>query len=354
MQLKKWYMNINHHLYNGSLLILIINVVGIFNSCKTEVEVENIVPEIEITSPQNGEIIEFGDTVTISANASDPDGTIRDVQFYINGVKDSVFDSPPYEYNWFTIEEETGSYEITAFAIDNNNDDGLDRVTISLSDLGTVNDYDGNTYNWTRIGEQRWMIENLKSTHYSDGTEIPLVESVYGWVNLNESDKGFCYFENSVSNNEVYGALYNWPAAMNGQGSNDSTQIQGVCPTGWHLPNDAEWKELEVFLGMDQDHADEIGWRGFNEGGKLKEVGTDHWESPNTGATNIWGFTALPGGYRIYYGAFNELGFGSYFWSASEFNSSQSWKRYLHSDNKTIGRKMELKNSGFSVRCVED
>ncbi len=346
-------MKRNKNIFKGLGLILFISVFGLLNSCNKEEVVENIGPSVEIISPQDFEIIEFGDTVIISANANDPDGTIRDVQFYINGIKDSVITSPPYTYEWYTIEEYTGTHVITAIAVDNNEGDGIDRVTIFLKDIGTVTDYDGNIYNWSRIGEQRWMIENLKSTHYSDGTEIPLVESVYGWENLNDTDKGYCYFENSSSNNEVYGALYNWPAAMNGQNSDDSIHIQGVCPTGWHLPNDLEWKELELFLGMSQNAADEIGWRG-NQGGKLKEVGNEHWDSPNTGASNESGFTALPGGYRIYYGTFNELRFGAYFWSASEFNSSLGWKRYLHSDNTSIGRKMELKNSGFSVRCIED
>lgn len=347
-------MNSIQNIFKGLTLILFIGVSVLFSRCKKEVEVENVGPTVELTSPQKEEVIQFGDTVTISANTNDPDGTIRDVQFYINGIRDCVLTTPPYTYEWFTIEEITGVHVITAIALDNHGEDGIDRATIFLKDQGTVTDYDDNIYNWTRIGDQRWMVENLKSTHYADGTEIPFVESTYGWENLSDSDKGYCYFENSSSNNDVYGALYNWAAVMNGQSSDDSIQIQGVCPTGWHLPSDTEWKELEVFLGLDTLNVDNIGWRGFNEGGKLKEEGTEHWDSPNTGATNIKDFTALPGGYRIYYGAFNELGFGAYFWSATEFNNTQSWKRYLHADEKSIGRKMELKNSGFSVRCIED
>ena len=349
-------MNRNQNMYKGLILISFIGILGFFGSCEKETEPENLPPTVELTSPQNEEVIQFGDTVTISANANDPDGTVRDVQFYINGVRDCVLTSPPYTYKWFTIEQNTGIQLITAIAVDNMGDDAIDRATISLKDQGTVTDYDGNIYNWTRIGDQRWMVENLKSTHYSDGTEIPFVESTYGWENLLDTDMGYCYLESSSANKDVYGALYNWAAVMNGQGSSDNVPsgVQGVCPTGWHLPSDAEWKELEVFLGLDTLNVDNIGWRGFNEGGKLKEEGTEHWDSPNTGATNIRDFTALPGGYRIYYGAFNELGFGAYFWSATEFNSTQSWKRYLHADKQSIGRKMELKNSGFSVRCIED
>jgi len=349
-------MNRNQYIFKGIILILFIGVLGLYNSCKKETEPENTGPNVEITSPQNEEIFQLGDTVFISANANDPDGNVRDIQFYINGIKDSVFTSPPYSYEWYTIDENNGEYEITAIAVDDNGEDGIDGATIYLKDLGTVTDYDGNVYNWTRIGEQRWMIENLKSTHYSDGTEIPFVESVYGWENLNDTDKGYSYFDNSSANNDVYGALYNWAAVMNDENSSDSipSGVQGVCPTGWHLPSDSEWKELEMFLLMSEDEANEIGWRGLNQGDKLKEEGTVHWENPNSGATNEVDFTALPGGYRIYYGAFNELGFGAYFWSATEYNSLQSWKRYIYADNKTVGRKMELKNSGFSVRCIED
>ena len=349
-------MNRNQSIYNRFILIIIIGVSVLFSRCEKEAEVENTGPSIEIVSPFDGDLIEFGDTVTISANASDPDGNIRDVQFYLNGVKDTIIYSSPYTYDWITTDDNTGNFKITAIAVDNSGDDGVDFITISLNEIGTVTDYDGNIYNWSRIGEQTWMIENLKSTHYSDGTEIPLVESVYGWENLDDTDKGYSYFENSASNSDVYGALYNWAAVMNNENSSDNipSGVQGVCPTGWHLPSDAEWKEIEVFLGMDTVDVDNIGWRGVNQSGKMKEAGTEHWDSPNTGATNESGFTALPGGYRIYYGTFNELGFGAYFWSATEFNGSQSWKRYFHADNKTVGRKMELKNSGFSVRCVKD
>jgi uncharacterized protein (TIGR02145 family) len=340
----------------GLILILIISTAGIISSCEKETEPENIAPSVQITSPNNGDLIEFGDTVLISANASDPDGSVRDVQFYLNGVKDTTLYTTPYTYEWFTIEDNTGSYEITAIAVDNNGADDVDKITISLNEIGTVTDYDGNIYKWSRIGDQKWMIENLKSTHYADGTEIPLVESAFGWDNLSDSDKGYCYFENTSSNNDVYGSLYNWAAVMNGENSSDSipSEVQGVCPTGWHLPSDSEWQELELYLEMELEEVDNIGWRGFNQGGMLKETGDEHWDSPNTGATNTVGFTALPSGYRVYYGTFNELGFGAYYWSATEFNSTYSWQRYLHADSKSVGRKMELKNSGFSVRCVED
>ncbi len=165
---------------------------------------------------------------------------------------------------------------------------------------GTLSDYDGNTYNWIGIGKQAWMAENLKTTRYADGSAIPHVEGTTEWDNLTVTDKAYCWYNNSTANRDTYGGLYTWAAAMNGAASSDANPsgVQGVCPDGWHLPSDAEWKELEMFLGMSQAEADDTGWRGTDEGGKLKEAGTTHWNSPNTGATNESGFTALPGGCR--------------------------------------------------------
>ena len=102
----------------------------------------------------------------------------------------------------------------------------------------------------------------------------------------------------STADYRTYGVLYNWSAAMNGAATSNTTpsDVQGVCPSGWHLPSDAEWKQLEMYLGMTRQQADEYGWRGTDEGGKMKHPGTEYWGSPNTGATNSSGFTALPGG----------------------------------------------------------
>ena len=112
-----------------------------------------------------------------------------------------------------------------------------------------------------------------------------------------------------ISNRDNYGGLYTWAAAMDGSTSSSTNPsgVKGVCPDGWHLPSDAEWKELEISLGMSQADADNTGFRGTDEGGKLKETGTAHWKSPNSGATNESRFTALPGGLRYYNGTFNAL-----------------------------------------------
>jgi uncharacterized protein (TIGR02145 family) len=202
------------------------------------------------------------------------------------------------------------------------------------------------------------MAENLKVTHYADGTAIPLVEGKTEWDALTATDRAYCWYDNSTDNRDTYGGLYTWAAAMNGAASSDSipSGVQGVCPSGWHLPSDSEWKELEMFLGMSQAEADNYGCRGTDEGGKLKEIGTAHWNSPNTGATNSSGFTALPGGDRSIDGAFFNLGDRAYFWTASEGGASYAWLRYLDNDGAEVNRCTDYKveECGFSVRCVGD
>ncbi len=219
-----------------------------------------------------------------------------------------------------------------------------------------VEDYDGNIYNTINIGDQVWMRENLKATHYSDGTAIPLVEDSATWDNLVYSDKAYCFYDNDTVKRATYGNLYTWAAAMNGAPSSDSIPggIQGVCPTGWHLPSDAEWKELEMYLGMSLSDADLTDWRGTDEGGKLKETGTEHWISPNTGATNSTGFTALPGGIRRENSEFFDMGGGSDFWSSAESDSDHAWYRLLGYGSSGVNRNSYYKNGGFSVRCVKD
>ena len=118
----------------------------------------------------------------------------------------------------------------------------------------TLVDYDGNFYQTVQIGNQVWMTENLKVTHYADGTTIPLVTDNTAWGNLddNNTDKAYCYYNNDANGEgDIYGTLYTWAAAMNGASSSSANPsgVQGVCPTGWHLPSNAEWTELTDYLG---------------------------------------------------------------------------------------------------------
>jgi uncharacterized protein (TIGR02145 family) len=214
---------------------------------------------------------------------------------------------------------------------------------------------DGQIYVIIEIGNQTWMAENLRAIKFPDNTLIPEVEGDTAWYEMSYLNKAYCWHENdSDANALLYGALYNWAAAMDGDtgSSTNPSGIQGICPKGWHLPSDSEWKQLEMNLGMSQADADNIGFRGNNEGGKMKESGTTHWKAPNTAATNESGFTALPAGSRNEYGSFDPLGFNVFYWSTTRDNNA-AWVRGLNNNYAGIYRYGGSK-SGCSVRCVKN
>ncbi|MFH0756340.1 MAG: fibrobacter succinogenes major paralogous domain-containing protein, partial [Bacteroidota bacterium] len=234
----------------------------------------------------------------------------------------------------------------------------LDFTTMEAP-TGTLTDIDGNVYPVVLIGTQIWMAENLKVTSYADGTKIPFVVGETEWANLGVSGKAYCWYLNSTYNKDEYGGLYTWAAVMNGQISSDDNPsgVQGVCPDGWHLPSDSEWKQLEIYLGMNSIDADVTGFRGTDQGGKLKETGDVHWEPPdNLGATNESGFTALPGGYRGPDGLYYLIGFYGWFRTSTlyRYDETQAWVRRLWRKSEQIDRKTDLNNEGQSVRCLKD
>ncbi len=215
----------------------------------------------------------------------------------------------------------------------------------SSIDPTTVTDIEGNVYNTVTIGEQVWMVENLKVTHYRNGDAIPNVTNKSDWSNL--STGAYCSYDNGGVDINVYGLLYNWYAV------NDN---RNIAPEGWHIPSDAEWKELEMYLGMSQTEADDTGYRGTDEGGKLKETGTAHWKNPNEGATNSSGFSGLPGGYRDGSGTFNNVSYYGRWWSSTVtiYFNFFAWYRSLHYYDSAVGRNGYFKQGGFSVRCIQD
>jgi len=190
---------------------------------------------------------------------------------------------------------------------------------------------DGKIYNTVLIGAQCWMAQNLNI-----GTKINS-----SWEQTdNQVIEKYCY-NDLESNCDIYGGLYQWNEAMQYV---TTAGVQGICPAGWHLPTDAEWTVLTTFLGGESV-----------AGGEMKETGTTHWSSPNTGATNSSGFTALPGGYRNYDGTFGDLTYYAYFWSSSESSSSYAWNRLLYYDSAYVGWSSSRdKAYGFSGRCLRD
>ena len=209
----------------------------------------------------------------------------------------------------------------------------------------TVTDIDGNVYKTVKIGAQVWMAENLKVTRYRNGDPIIDGTDLTDYSLESEPKYRFAYNdnENIVATS---GRLYTWYVI------NDP---RNICPEGWHIPSDEEFNELEVFLGMSEADTRLVCSLENNISGKLKEAGTNHWKAPNTGSTNETGFTALPGGYRRRYAQeFNFLGEYACFWTSTERNEIKAWYRHLYSDSAGICRTNNLKNYGFSVRCVKD
>ena len=197
-------------------------------------------------------------------------------------------------------------------------------------------DIDNNTYKTVTIGTQQWMAENLKVSKYNDGTEIPNITDNTQWKNLRSG--AWANYNNAAAKNAKYGKLYNWYAVSKTTNGN-----KNVCPTGWHVPTDAEWTVLTDYLGG-----------ASVAGGKMKEVGTSNWNSPNTDATNTSLFTGLPGGFRYYDGNYYYFGFNGYWWSSSEYYTNNSWYRNLDGTNGSADSHASIKEHGLSVRCLRD
>jgi uncharacterized protein (TIGR02145 family) len=203
---------------------------------------------------------------------------------------------------------------------------------------GEVTDVDLNVYKTVTIGTQIWMTENLKTTKYRDGSEIPRVTDNTEWSSLTTG--AYCWYKNDETKyRNLYGAYYNFYAVNTGK----------LCPTGWHVPTDTEWTELTNYLG------------GNTTGGKLKEAGTIFssppglWNHPNTDATNETGFIARPGGERSNAGSFSLDGYYGNWWSSREPSQSSAWYRSMASMHGDVGRMWgDNKKQGFSVRCTKD
>ncbi|MDG1394950.1 MAG: fibrobacter succinogenes major paralogous domain-containing protein [Flavobacteriales bacterium] len=200
---------------------------------------------------------------------------------------------------------------------------------------GSMTDQDGSVYKTVTIGTQIWMAENLRTTKYNDGTSIPNITSNSEWGSTTTG--AYCNYNNTNSNDTIatFGRLYNWYAVNTGK----------LAPTGWHVPSDAEWGQLTTYLGGESV-----------AGGKLKETGTTHWDSPNTSATNETGFTALPGGYLNSSGAFYTIGDYGYWWSVTglDADATYAYCRNVRYNDSNVQGGYDYKELGFSVRCVRD
>jgi uncharacterized protein (TIGR02145 family) len=233
-------------------------------------------------------------------------------------------------------------YYVRAFATNSAGTSYGNQVRFSTS----VADFDANVYRTVVIGTQLWMVENLATTNYNDGVDIPTVAAGTGsnaaWAALTSA--AYCWYNNEISYKNTYGAIYNWYAVETGK----------LCPSGWHVPSDNEFKTLEIYLGMSPSEADGTLWRGTNQGTQLKSTST--WNANGNG-TNSSGFSALAGGYRFGLdGGFAGLGTISYWWSSNLHWSDATKALYRRLDNVENGvyREGVIKAGGKYVRCLHN
>ncbi|MBF0431948.1 MAG: hypothetical protein HQK83_11750 [Fibrobacteria bacterium] len=310
----------------------------------------NLPPEFQ---PIENKIVWEGDKLTFSINAIDVNS---------DNLKYSALNVPPgatlseHLFSWTPDFNQSGEYTATFMAVDNGTQNLSDTISVEINVKGAteiIDQRDNTVYQVVAIGNQNWMAENLaylpQVDDVNDGSE-DVADGKYYYVYDYQPTGGTEADEivnaKADSNYQKYGVLYNWNAAMDGSASSNLSPsgVRGVCPEGWHLPSDAEWKELEIAIGMSLIEVDDTGWRGTPEGEELKSI--------SFGGTNNHGFTALPAGCRGY--SFRLLGSNSFFWSATEDDVSYSWYRLLHSGYDGVYRKNLNKNNGYSVRCVQN
>jgi uncharacterized protein (TIGR02145 family) len=212
---------------------------------------------------------------------------------------------------------------------------GATNVHNPAKTYGSMIDQQGNVYKTILIGTQDWMAENLKTSIYQNGEPIATNLTDEEWQNTINSQIGAWVFYNKDSQYECpYGKLYNWYAVAD---------PRHVCPTGWHVPTDAEWTTLTNYLGGE-----------VVAGGKMKSTGTQYWIAPNTDATNESGFSGLPGEFRFSSGVLLNLGYKGIWWSSSDFNTYSAWECGLDYEDDGAYQNVGDKQYGFSVRCLRD
>jgi len=215
-----------------------------------------------------------------------------------------------------------------------------------VSNPGAGVTFDGYAYPSVVLGNgQEWMSENLRTTTYANGDTIPNVINGGTWWQLVTG--AWAHYQNNSSFEIPYGKLYNWYAVAD---------PRNVCPTGWHVPTDAEWNALVGYL--DPSYVPTVnGTQSTTAGGKMKSMGTQYWNAPNTDATNESGFSGIPGGNRnasLLSSSFLNFGDAGYWWSATQTIGSHAWNRSLHYNYADILRNNNYKTCGYSVRCLRD
>ncbi len=299
---------------------------------------ENEVPGAPITSAASD--------ITSSSFMAHWSFTENATGYYLDVATDSAFTSMVAGYDGLDVGNVI-EYNVTGLVSNfpyyyrtrgyNDNGEGVNSDAIAIITLmETTVDGDGNTYTYITIGAQQWLVENLKTTKYIDGTAIPNITVNATWTAEDGSaghDGGYCWYNNDVLNKPIYGALYNWYA---------STNAHGIAPVGWRVATKADYQALDTFLG------------GSAIGGILKEIGITHWNTPNTGAINTYGFTSLGGGVRAVDGSFQQFNNLGIRWTTTAINATtgSGWGEVYNSSE--IAEYQYSKKYGFAIRCVRD
>lgn len=290
-------------------------------------------PTITSITPSSAEI---GDVLTITGkNFGSNKGPNSDVT--IMGINASVFQS--WSKTQIIVPVPSGAVNGVGTVSVTINSKKSNEVTFTLLQSSPIT-----------IGGQTWMGSNLDVSKYNDGTDIPYIEDQLTWATLTTG--AWCYYGNDPANGPIYGKLYNWYAV------NDQVH-GGIAPSGWHVPTEDEWKTLFINLGMSPEDADGWGYPpyayyGTDEGGKLKEQGISLWQNPNNGATNVSGFTALPGGYRGTNGGFYGKATAATWWASTEFGADRGWMRMVVNYYANTYHNNLPKMMGLSVRCIQN
>ena len=315
-----------------SLLILLFFSIFLLQSCKKEKAAPPVITTTEVTEISNitavsgGNITyDGGESVTVRGVcwSTSHNPTISDNKTE-NGSGTGVFTSSVSGLTGMT------TYYVKAYATNGAGTSYGNEISFKTF---AINDVDGNGYNSVTIGTQTWLTENLKTTGLNDNSKIPLVADSITWLSL--TTPACCWYKNDESNNKItYGALYNWYTVNTGK----------LCPIGWHVPSDQEWTTLTDYLG------------GLAvAGGKMKEVGTTHWISPNTGATNESGFKSLAAGQRTTDGTFFDFGTAAIWWSSTPYNYEKPFYRSNYYTSTVVNRGYgTLNNVGLSIRCIKN
>lgn len=236
-----------------------------------------------------------------------------------------------------------------------NNIINTDSSNVDNHVYGSVTDIDGNTYTTVQIGNQEWMVENLRTTKYNDGSLISKITRPIVWDScIYTNTPAFCYYNNTINADTIkkFGALYNWYVVS-------LANPKKIAPAGWHVPTDSEWSILEEYLVLNG-----YNWDGSTTGDKIaKSLASKlYWHTYSSTGTigcdmstnNRSGFTALPGGCCNYSGFFGSIDAYGFWWSSTAYNSSLGWGRSLFYGGGYIEVGGYVKSFGYSVRLVHD